>query len=80
MVWNSEASVHDFWLVRLASNCRPEHLMLYAVVLPDGSIDDMGLKVLPPKSGEILLEIIMRRSENRSSSEPLLSPIQDRSK
>jgi DNA replication protein DnaC len=30
-------------------------------------IDDMGLKVLPPKSGEILLEIVMRRYENRST-------------
>lgn len=30
-------------------------------------IDDMGLKVLPPKGGEILLEIIMRRYENRST-------------
>jgi DNA replication protein DnaC len=30
-------------------------------------IDDMGLKILPPKSGEILLEIIMRRYENRST-------------
>jgi DNA replication protein DnaC len=30
-------------------------------------IDDMGLKALPQKSGEILLEIIMRRYENRSS-------------
>jgi DNA replication protein DnaC len=27
----------------------------------------MGLKILPPKSGEILLEIIMRRYENRST-------------
>ena len=27
----------------------------------------MGLKVLPPKSGEILLEIVMRRYENRST-------------
>jgi hypothetical protein len=27
-----------FWLVRLASNFGPAHLMLYAVVLPDGSI------------------------------------------
>ena len=34
------------------------------------SIDDMGLKILPPKSGEIPLEnleIIIRRYENRSS-------------
>ena len=30
-------------------------------------IDDMGLKILPAKSGEILLEIIMRRYENRST-------------
>jgi DNA replication protein DnaC len=30
-------------------------------------IDDMGLKVLPPKSGEVLLEIVMRRYENRST-------------
>jgi hypothetical protein len=30
-------------------------------------IDDMGLKVLPQKSGEILLEIIMRRYEKRST-------------
>jgi len=30
-------------------------------------IDDMGLKTLPPKSGEILLEIIMRRYETRST-------------
>src|SRR4029434_9264976 len=30
-------------------------------------IDDMGFKILPPKSGEILLEIIMRRYENRST-------------
>ena len=34
-------------------------------------IDDMGLKVLPPKSGEILLEIIMRRYENRSTMNDL---------
>lgn len=30
-------------------------------------IDDMGLKVLPPKAGEHLFEIIMRRHENRST-------------
>jgi DNA replication protein DnaC len=33
-------------------------------------IDDMGLKVLPAKSGEILLEIIMRRYEARRSLMP----------
>lgn len=30
-------------------------------------IDDMGLKTLPPKAGEALLEVIMRRYENRST-------------
>lgn len=30
-------------------------------------IDDMGLKALPPKSAEILLEVILRRYETRST-------------
>ena len=30
-------------------------------------IDDFGIKTLPPKSGESLLEIILRRHETRSS-------------
>ncbi|MGH7953744.1 MAG: IS21-like element helper ATPase IstB [Limisphaerales bacterium] len=30
-------------------------------------IDDMGLKALPKRSGEYLLEVIMRRYENRST-------------
>ena len=30
-------------------------------------IDDMGLKSLPPRSGELLLEIILRRHEVRST-------------
>jgi DNA replication protein DnaC len=30
-------------------------------------IDDMGMKQLPGRSGEYLLEIIMRRHENRST-------------
>src|SRR6201999_1679060 len=30
-------------------------------------IDDMGLKQLPKHSGEYLLEIVMRRYENRST-------------
>ncbi len=30
-------------------------------------IDDMGLKELPARSGEILLEIILRRHESRST-------------
>ena len=40
-------------------------------------IDDMGLKVLPPKSGEILLEIVMRRYENRSTLMTSNRPIED---
>ena len=34
---------------------------------PDLVIDDMGLKQLPKHSGEYLLEVIMRRYENRST-------------
>ena len=40
-------------------------------------IDDMGLKVLPPKSGEVLLEIIMRRYENRSTLMTSNRPIEE---
>lgn len=40
-------------------------------------IDDMGLKTLPPKSGEILMEIIMRRHENRSTLMTSNRPIED---
>ena len=40
-------------------------------------IDDMGLKILPPKSGEILPEIIMRRYENRSTLMTSNRPIEE---
>ena len=40
-------------------------------------IDDMGLKVLPQKSGEILLELIMRRYENRSTMMTSNRPIEE---
>jgi DNA replication protein DnaC len=40
-------------------------------------IDDMGLKVLPAKSGEVLLEIIMRRYENRSTMMTSNRPIEE---
>jgi DNA replication protein DnaC len=40
-------------------------------------IDDMGLKILPPKSGEILMEIIMRRHENRSTMMTSNRPIEE---
>jgi DNA replication protein DnaC len=40
-------------------------------------IDDMGLKTLPPKAGEILLEIVVRRYENRSTVMTSNRPIED---
>lgn len=40
-------------------------------------IDDMGLKVLPPKSGEVLLEVIMRRYETRSTLMTSNRPIEE---
>jgi DNA replication protein DnaC len=40
-------------------------------------IDDMGLKILPPKSGEILLEIVMRRYETRSTLMTSNRPIEE---
>lgn len=40
-------------------------------------IDDMGLKVLPPKAGEILLEVIMRRYEVRSTLMTSNRPIEE---
>lgn len=40
-------------------------------------IDDMGLKTLPPKSGEILLEIIVRRYEKHSTIMTSNRPIEE---
>ena len=40
-------------------------------------IDDMGLKVLPAKAGEVILEIIMRRYENRSTLMTSNRPIEE---
>ena len=40
-------------------------------------IDDMGLKSLPPKAGEILLEVILRRYENRSTLMTSNRPIEE---
>jgi DNA replication protein DnaC len=47
-------------LLNLAAISRtfPLHLLI---------IDDMGLKALPKHSGEYLLEVVMRRYENRST-------------
>lgn len=40
-------------------------------------VDDMGLKSLPRKSGEILFEIIMRRYENRSTMMTSNRPLEE---
>jgi DNA replication protein DnaC len=40
-------------------------------------IDDMGIKTLPPKSGEVLMEIIMRRYELRSTMMTSNRPIEE---
>ena len=40
-------------------------------------IDDMGLKHLPPKAGEYLFEVIMRRYENRSTIMTSNRPIEE---
>jgi DNA replication protein DnaC len=40
-------------------------------------IDDMGLKILPTRSGEYLFEVIMRRYENRSTVMTSNRPIEE---
>jgi DNA replication protein DnaC len=40
-------------------------------------IDDMGMKQLPRRSGEYLLEIILRRHENRSTMMTSNRPLED---
>ncbi len=40
-------------------------------------IDDMGLKALPRNSGEYLLEVVMRRYENRSTIMTSNRPLED---
>jgi len=42
-------------------------IRLSGYLKPDLVIDGMGLKALPKHSGEDLLEVIMRRYENRST-------------
>ena len=52
---------------RLARYLKPDLLI----------VDDMGLKSLPAKSGELLLEIILRRYENRSTLMTSNRPIEE---
>jgi DNA replication protein DnaC len=52
--------------------------MLRKYLKPDlAIIDDMGLKQLPKQSGEYLLEVIMRRYENRSTIMTSNRPLED---
>ena len=52
--------------------------VLHRYLKPDLLIvDDMGVKVLPRRSGEILFEIIMRRYETRSTMMTSNRPIED---
>jgi hypothetical protein len=60
------------------STAGAENRLLAKYLKPDLLIiDDMGLKVLPPKGGEILLEILMRRYENRSTLMTSNRPIEE---
>lgn len=55
-----------------------ESRLLNKYIKPDLLIiDDMGLKILPAKGGEILLEIIMRRYEHRSTMMTSNRPIEE---
>lgn len=54
------------------------HKILTRYLKPDFLIiDDMGLKVLPPKSGEFLFEIVMRRHQKRSTLMTSNRPIEE---
>jgi hypothetical protein len=57
-----------------ASASRLQRLLLKPDLL---IIDDMGLKNLPSRSGEILSEIIMRRHENRSTLMTSNRPVEE---
>lgn len=59
-------------------NLQGDARALNAYLKPDLLIiDDMGLKQLPPKSGEYLFEIIMRRYEKRSTLMTSNRPIEE---
>jgi DNA replication protein DnaC len=59
-------------------NADQQDKMLARYLKPDLLlIDDMGMKQLPRRSGEYLLEIIMRRHENRSTMMTSNRPLED---
>src|SRR5438105_14605043 len=72
-------SIFDLVRERLSEQTQAgESRLLTKYLKPDLLIiDDMGLKVLPVKSGEILLEIIMRRYENRSTLMTSNRPVEE---
>ena len=61
-----------------ASSPKEQDRMLARYLKPDLLIiDDMGMKQLPRRSGECLLEIILRRHENRSTMMTSNRPLED---
>jgi DNA replication protein DnaC len=57
---------------------KPQDKTLRRYLKPDlVIIDDMGLKALPKQSGEYLLEVILRRYENRSTIMTSNRPLED---
>lgn len=59
-------------------NLKGHSKMLAQYLKPDLLIiDDMGAKTLPPKAGEYLFEIVLRRHENRSTLMTSNRPIED---
>ncbi len=67
-----------FDLIRDLDQAQGQDKILSKYLKPDLLlIDDMGMKHLPPKSGEHLFEIIMRRYENRSTMMTSNRPIEE---
>jgi hypothetical protein len=69
-----------FWPLgeQTADDARQQDKTLSRYLKPDLLIiDDMGMKQLPRRSGECLLEIIMRRHENRSTMMTSNRPLED---
>lgn len=64
--------------LRAESGAAEENRLLSRYLKPELLIiDDMGLKELPARSGEILLEIILRRHETRSTPMTSNRPVED---
>ena len=64
--------------LRAESGAAEENRLLSRYLKPELLIiDDMGLKELPARSGEILLEIILRRHETRSTLMTSNRPVED---